>query len=152
LVTTEDEFGLPEPALPFAQHFTDPLYEDQGDDLAPFGSDEGSDLLAEWGERREELGPSATLATVLECEPNDVAEVAGPMEGVDGIETASFITSAAFVLLRLVGHLDETDRELALAAVDFQIRTLPMINPEFQETPRALRIQRDDLTRWRNPT
>src|SRR5262245_46748129 len=122
---TEDRSGPLEPAQPFTQHFTDPLYEDRGDELAPFGSDEGSDLLAEWQNRREELGRSATLATVLKCQPNDVAEVAGPMDGVDGIETASFISSGAFVLLRLVGRLDEADRELALAALDFQIRTLP---------------------------
>jgi hypothetical protein len=74
------------------------------------------------------------------------------MDGVDGMETATFLTSAAFVLLRLVGHLDEDDRRIALAALDFQIRTLPVINPSVTETPAALRIQREDLASWRNPS
>ncbi|NYD41969.1 hypothetical protein [Nocardioides panaciterrulae] len=148
---TEDFEGLSEPVPAFAAHFTDPLYDDAGDDLAPFGSDEGSDLLATWTGRRDELGPTSTLATVLECDPSEVAACAGPMTGVDGIETAGFITSAAFVLLRLVGHLGEDDRRLALEALDFQIRMLPEINSTFAETPAVLRTQRDDLASWRNP-
>lgn len=144
-----EALGMRAPA--FAQHFTDPLYDDPGDDLAPFGSDEGSDLLATWRGRRAELTTASTLATVLECDPSDVATYAGSMDGVDGVETATFLTSAAFVLLRLVGHLDEDDRRLALEALDFQIRMLPVINPAVTETPAVLRTQRDDLAAWRNP-
>jgi uncharacterized protein YfeS len=145
------ESGLPQPAPAFAEHFTDALYDDVGNDLAPFGSDEGSDLLAEWGERRGELDRTSTLATVLGCEPSQVAEIAGPMEGVDGIETAMMVTSAAFVLLRLVGHLAEEDRRLALEAVDFQVRTVGDMNPGIGEALDVLRTQRDDLASWRNP-
>ena len=123
------------PASAFAQHFTDPLYDDPGDDLAPFGSDEGSDLLADWRDRRDELTTASTLATVLECDPSDVATYAGPMEGVGGVETAMFLTSAAFVLLRLVGHLDEEEQRIALEALDFHIRMLPVLNPPITETP-----------------
>lgn len=148
---TEDLQGLPEPAPAFAQHFTDPLYDDGGDDLAPFGSDEGWELLMSWADRRGELGTASTLATVLACEPSEVAEYAGPMSGVDGIETAMFITSAAFVLLRLAGHLNEDDRRLALEALDFQIRILPGINPVLADTPPALLTQRADLASWRGP-
>jgi len=148
---TEDLPGLPEPAPAFAQHFTDPLYDDVGDGLAPFGSDEGSDLLWSWSARRGELGTASTLATVLQCEPSDVASHMGPMSGMDGLETAIFITSAAFVLLRLVGHLREDDRQLALEALDFQIRILPEINSAITQTPPALLTQRDDLASWRNP-
>ena len=148
---TEDFSGLPEPAPAFAQHFTDPLYDDVGDGLAPFGSDEGSDLLASWGARRGELGSASTVATVLEREPSEVADYAGSMSGVDDLETATLITSAAFVLLRLVGHLDEDDRRLALEALDFQIRILPEINSAISQTPPALLTQRDDLASWRNP-
>ena len=101
--------------------------------------------------RRAGLAAAATLATVLACEPSDVAEYAGSMSGVDGVETAMFISSAAFVLLRLVGHLSEDDRLLALAALDLQIRILPEINPAITTTPPVLLTQRDDLASWRNP-
>ncbi len=47
----------------------------------------------EWGRRREELGPDSGLATVLRTD--DVLRVAGPMEGVDGIETAAFVQGAS---------------------------------------------------------
>ncbi|HYH34801.1 MAG TPA: hypothetical protein VD814_06585 [Nocardioides sp.] len=143
--------GLPRAATAFRQHFTHPLYEDVADGLAPFGSDEGNQLLLDWAERRDELDDSSSLATVLECAPDAVERVAGPMEGVDGIETASFVASAAFVLLRLVGHLDEADRQRALAALDFQIGILPVINPGIREVPEVLRIQHEDLASWRNP-
>lgn len=145
------EARRPEPAPAFAQHFTDPLYDDPGDELAPFGSDEGSDLLASWRDRRSELGPASTLATVLDCEPSQVDKYAGEMSGVDGMETATFIASAAFVLLRLTGHLSDGDRRVALDALDFQIRMLPEINSAITETPAVLLRQRDDLASWRNP-
>jgi hypothetical protein len=34
--------------------------------LHPFGTDEGFDLLYEWAERRDELGPDATVADLIE--------------------------------------------------------------------------------------
>jgi hypothetical protein len=69
------------------------------------------------------------------------------MEGINGIETAMFITSAAFVLLRLAGHVNKADQQQALAALDFQINTLHQ-----PQTPAALTTQRHDLGTWRNPT
>lgn len=144
---TTDGYILATPAPAFAQHFTDPLYDNPGDEFAPFGSDEGSDLLASWAERRADLDETSTLATILGCEPDAVASYAGEMDGIDGIETAMFITSAAFVLLRLAGHINEADQQQALAALDFQINTLRLA-----ETPAALSTQRHDLGTWRNPT
>ena len=145
------EARTPEPAPAFTQHFVDPLYDDPADEFAPFGSDEGSDLLASWRNRRSELGPASGLATVLECEPSQVATYVGEMTGVDGIETAMFITSAAFVLLRMTGHLSDGDRRLALEALDFRIAILPEINSALTDTPAVLLRQRDDLASWRNP-
>ncbi|QZY30436.1 hypothetical protein [Nocardioides coralli] len=135
----------------FARHFTDPLYDDAGEDLAPFGSDEGSDLLWEWSGRREELGASSTVATILGCDPDEVATVAGPMEGVDGMDTAVLVTSAAFVLLRLTGRIPEADCELALRAIDVQAEILPTINPDVAGTHPVLATMRRDLAAWRNP-
>ena len=116
---------------------------------APFGSDEGSDLLWSWRDRRDELGSASTLATVLACEPSSVASYAGPMAGVDGLETATFVTSAAFVLLRLTGHLNDDDRQLALDALDFHIG-LGEANGAGTED-RVLLTQRDDLLSSRDP-
>lgn len=142
-----DGYTLATPAPAFAQHFTDPIYDDAGDAFAPFGSDEGSDLLASWAARRADLDETSTLATILGCEPDAVATYAGEMDGVDGLDTAMFITSAAFVLLRLADHINETDQQQALTALDFQINTLRL-----PETPAALNTQRHDLGTWRNPT
>ena len=66
-MTEADELPTPHPA--FAAHFTDALYEDDADDLAPFGSDEGWDLVTEWGERRDELSAHATVQEVLDESP-----------------------------------------------------------------------------------
>lgn len=143
--------GRPAPAAAFSDHFTDPLYEDRGDELAPFGSDEGSDLLWTWEERRDGLDRSSTLATVLACHPEEVSRVLGPMEGIDGLDTAMAVRSAAFVLLRLVGHLSEDDRRLALEALDFEIGIIPRLDPALADTPAALLTQRRDLTTWVDP-
>ena len=132
---------LPAAHPAFAAHFTDPLYDDVGEDRAPFGNDEGWELAMTWGERRAELGPDSTLETVLGTD--DVRNVAGPMEGADGIETATFLVGGAFVLLRLTGRISEADRALALEALDFQIGRVG--------EERVLIVQRDDLASWSNP-
>lgn len=132
---------LPDPHPAFAAHFTDPLYDDVGAELAPFGSDEGWELVMDGADRREEIAADPTLATLLRTD--DVRTVAGDMVGVDGLETAMFVTSGAFALLRLVGRISEADRALALEAIDFQLAQLP-------DEPALVR-QRADLDSWRNP-
>ena len=134
---------LPDAHPAFEAHFTDPVYDDPGADLGPFGNDAGSDLLADWGDRCDELGPESTLATVLKTE--DVLNVVGPMEGADGIETAQFVVAAAFTLLRLTGRISEEDRAIALLAVGFLIE---QVGPE---RAAEVVVQRDDLLTWRNP-
>ena len=57
------DFPRPDPA--FAAHFADPIYHDQGDDLAPFGSDEGFDTLYTWQEHREDLTACTTVRSML---------------------------------------------------------------------------------------
>jgi uncharacterized protein YfeS len=136
--------ALPDAHPAFRAHFTDPVYDDQGADAGPFGNDEGWDLVMEWGDRRDELGPDSTLATVLEVDDVDaVREFAGPMEGIDGLDTGQFIVGAAFTLLRLTGRIRDDDRALALGALDFLIETG---GPE----PEHL-ILKADLASWRNP-
>ena len=137
--------GSPEASAAFREHFTDPVYDDVGDEFAPFGSDEGSDLLASWVPRRDELGPSGSIATVLGTEPEQLRRNVAEMEDIDDLETAMFIRSAAFVLLRLSGHLGDEDRQLALDALEFEIG----LHRELDVS--GLLTQRDDLLSWRNP-
>ncbi len=135
--------ALPDAHPAFRAHFTDPVYDAEGADDGPFGNDEGWDLVMDWGGRRDELGPDSSLATILNTE--DVLRVAGPMEGVDGIETAQFVVGAAFTLLRLTGRISEEDRAIALLAVGFRI------DHAGSDPDPVLVVQRDDLLTWRNP-
>lgn len=48
----------------FAAHFRDGIYDDPADDFAPFGNDEGADLLADWADRADELDSGSTLAQI----------------------------------------------------------------------------------------
>lgn len=57
---------LPEAAPAFAAHFTDPVYDDPAGEFAPFGSDEGFDMLYDWAERRDELDSTTTVAYLVE--------------------------------------------------------------------------------------
>ena len=75
----------------------------------------------------------------------DVLNVAGPMEGVDGIETAQFVVGAVFTLLRLTGRISEEDRAIALLAAGFRL------DQDGPDPDPVLVVQRDDLLTWRNP-
>ncbi|MEJ5946372.1 hypothetical protein WDZ17_13825 [Pseudokineococcus basanitobsidens] len=144
---TDDE-SLPDPAPDFAAHFTDPLYDDPASDFAPFGNDEGADLLAEWAERREELGADSTVAEVLEEEgPDGTADelnVPVPASGAvpDGlVDAAMRVQGAGFTLLRLTGRIDERGRRDTLKALDVLISL-------YGSEPELVR-QREDLDSWR---
>ena len=138
-----DDEPFPPPHPAFAAHFTDPLYEDEGEDLAPFGSDEGWDMLREWLERQGELNSASTIAQVLEIERGAEEAEFGTLEGLDGVEPATFFSSAAFLVLRLTGQLDDADRALALRALD-------LLNAHVGGSP-VIDRQIDDLRSWRNP-
>lgn len=129
---TDDDPELPTPHAAFAAHFTDALYEDDGDDIAPFGSDEGWDLVTEWGERRDELSADATVQEVLDESPfPDALEhvgvpVAATPAARDGVDAARFVVVAGFTLLRLTGQIDPEGRDATLRALDaLQEHTAP---------------------------
>ncbi|HEU5241558.1 MAG TPA: hypothetical protein VFU25_06060, partial [Ornithinibacter sp.] len=110
---TDDDPELPTPHAAFAAHFTDALYEDDGDDLAPFGSDEGWDLVTEWGERRDELSAHATVQEVLDESPlPDALEhvgvpVAATPAARDGADAARLVVVADAVRQGLADQLHE---------------------------------------------
>ena len=121
-MTDEDELPTPHPA--FAVHFTDELYEDDAADLAPFGSDEGWDLVTEWGERRDELSAHATVQEVLDESPVpgalehvSGALVAGPVDPGEE-DAARYVVASGFTLLRLTGRIDPEGHQATLRALD----------------------------------
>ena len=136
--------ALPEAHPDFRAHFSDPVYDSEGTDEAPFGNDEGWELVMDWGARRDELLPDGRIATIFGTE--DILTFAGPMVGVDGLDTAQNVVGAGFTVLRLTGRITEEDRAATLLAIGFMIEMTP-------EDGRAIREQvRDDLMSWRNPT
>jgi len=145
----------PTPHPAFATHFTDPIYDDPGLETAPFGSDEGSDILWEWEQRRDELGRDSTIADVMEIDAAQLDALVEQMAGIDYLDQAAIVRGAAFTLLRLIGHLSLEDRETVLHCIDFEIETTAdpawlSAEARNQLLP-ALHIQREDLLSWRNP-
>lgn len=134
----------------FLAHFTDPLYRDEGDELAPFGSDEGSDMLYEWSDKTDQLTAGTTLQQFLQR--NDLAGVDEklgkprkapriPIPLPNGhIDAAVWIVSSAFTLLYYSGQIDAAGRDLAIRALDVEIA--------YYDSPRVLLKQREDLRSW----
>jgi len=108
--TTHDDetrTGIDAPADDaFTDHFTSPIYDDAGDEFAPFGTDEGADLLADWAARTDELGPTTTVRDLLADGLDDPADVDGmlaELDDEDGVDAATVVVGAGFTLLRLTG-------------------------------------------------
>ena len=105
----------------FSAHFTDPMYDDPGDEFAPFGSDEGADDLTEWSERLDELDDSTTVRFLLEDGFDDPTDVDGFITELtdedESVDAAVITVGAGFTLLRLTGHIDEEGRALVLTAL-----------------------------------
>ncbi|GLI27263.1 hypothetical protein ARHIZOSPH14_15050 [Agromyces rhizosphaerae] len=139
--------GLPPAAPAFAAHFTDPIYDDPAGEFAPFGTDEGWDLLAEWAERRGELDTGTTLADLAEQSgfADIVAELdaearPGIPEPGGPIDAATIVVGAGFTVLRLTGNIDEAGRRQTLRALEVLIH-------EYGSRRELLR-QREDLESW----
>lgn len=129
---------LPAAVSSFRQHFRSPVYEDVTSELAPFGSDEGFDLVVAWGGRADELTQDMTVDDLLHRDGFDAYD-----RVADDVDAATIVTAAAFTLLRLTGRIDESGRELALRALDTLIG---WYGPEEE-----LAVQRTDLAEWQNP-
>ena len=138
---------LPKAAPAFASHFSDPVYDDPAGEFAPFGTDEGYDMLSEWAERREELSSDTTVSDLIEesgfadvvSEPDSPEEPGIPVPGGQ-VDAATITIGAGFTLLRLTGHIDEEGRQQTLEAIDVLIRRY--------DSPPELVRQRTDLASW----
>lgn len=113
VVEDEDERPFPTPHPRFAAHFTDPLYYDEGEELAPFGSDEGSDTLYNWIDRRDQVDDSTTVRWLLE---QDMPGFFGHPEW-SGTDVDAFVIAAGFTLILLTGRIDREGKDLALNAL-----------------------------------
>ena len=141
-----DNEDLPESAPAFAAHFTDPIYSDPANDFAPFGSDEGWDMLDEWADRSDELHSNTTVSDVLE--ESGFAEIVSELDNEEKpeihapgqVDAATITVAAGFTLLRLTGHIDEAGRQHTLEALDMLIRY-------YGSRPELVR-QRTDLESW----
>ena len=120
--TDAEVFDLGPKHPEFAAHFRDPIYDDPGDDLAPFGNDEGWDLLAGWVKRADELDSGSTLAQILPEWFEDAPLVPADLNE-DDVGLNDIVIGAGFTLLRLTGQIGEADRALVLRALDIRDRT-----------------------------
>ena len=142
--TTHDDETRPGIDAPaddaFTDHFTSPVYDDAGDEFAPFGSDEGAELLADWAARTDELGPTTTVRDLLADSFEDPADVDGliaEIDDEDGVDAATTVVGAGFTLLRLTGQIDDEGRAVVL-------RALAALESFYGEQPELTRM-RDDL-------
>jgi hypothetical protein len=106
----------------FAAHFRDPIYDDPADDFAPFGNDEGADLLADWADRAEKLGSGSTLRQIAPEWFEDAPLLPADLNE-DDVDLNDIVIGAGFTLLRLTGQIGEQDRALVLRALDIRDRT-----------------------------
>ena len=141
--------SLPKADPAFARHFTDPVYEDGSGDFAPFGTDEGWDMLYEWAEHRSQLSKSTTVADLIEgsdltdvVQSLNIPERPGIPVPAGQVDAATITIGAGFTLLRLTGHIDDQGRKQTLKALDALIR--------FYGPHPELRRQRTDLLSWHN--
>jgi uncharacterized protein YfeS len=104
---------LPTPHRDFTRHFTDPLYLDEKDEFAPFGTDDSSDVLHRWVDRRAELKRCPTLRQMVgadEWSLEDFTKAAAP-------DLDRLLTGYAFTLLLLRGRIDAEGKKAVLEAL-----------------------------------
>lgn len=133
--------NLPDAHPAFSSHFSAPIYGDPAGEFAPFGTDEGWDMLHSVAQDRDQLPDSATVTDVLALAgfPDAGGWDENP-SGEEWYEDAILVAASAFTLLRLTGQIDDTGRQQALEALDILI--------DFFGDQPDLQQQRTDLDSW----
>jgi uncharacterized protein YfeS len=136
-----DDQNLPNAHPAFSSHFSAPIYEDPAGEFAPFGTDQGWDILHSVAQNGDQLPNNATVEDVLALA--GFPEAGGwddNPSGEEWYEDATMVAASAFTLLRLTGQIDDTGRQQALEA-------LAILIDFFGDQP-ELQQQRTDLDSW----
>jgi uncharacterized protein YfeS len=111
-----DDEPWPTPHPNFAEHFTDPIYTDWSDDLAPFGGDEASDAMGEFYDNIAEYD-GATLAVLAADQfGDDWPDILDEPDALDDFGDAVLI-ALGFALIRATGTIDPESRATLAAAI-----------------------------------
>jgi hypothetical protein len=98
----------------YVAHFADPLYDSNFLDAAPFGSDQGADMLHDVEMAGGVLPPDAGIEEVLPWGTVEGYFADAQKGDVDGL---LFIYAAGFLLLRFNAHLEEADYRILRSAL-----------------------------------
>lgn len=98
----------------YVAHFVDPLYDSNVLDSAPFGSDQGADMLHEVEMSGGLLPPHASIESILPWGDVEGYFTDAEKGDVDGL---SFIYAAGFLLLRFNGQIDDADYRILRSAL-----------------------------------
>lgn len=133
--------NLPDAHPAFSSHFSAAIYEDPAGEFAPFGTDEGWEMLHSVAQHRDQLPNNATVKDILALAGFPYA--GGGDEhpsGEEWYEDATVIVASAFTLLRLTGQIDDAGRLQASEAFDILV--------DFFGDQPELQQQRTDLDSW----
>ena len=133
----DDDF--PTPHKTFAKHFPDPLYLDQAEEFAPFGTDEGADTLWVWNMRRPELTKCTTMLWIIKQE-DEAGALEDPKSNSPDVD--GFIVGAGFALILFTGHIASEGKRLVLDALQ-RTRSYHTTGK-----PRELAVMSRDLKRF----
>lgn len=98
----------------YVAHFADPLYDSNFLDSAPFGSDQGADMLHAVEMSGGVLPPDPSIETVLPWGTVKGYFADAQNGDIDGL---LFIYAAGFLLLRFNAHLEEADYRILRSAL-----------------------------------
>lgn len=119
-------------------------YLSDEDELAPFGTDEGADLLLEWLPRRAELCTFGISELLVRSGFDDALEAVVAWQpgspDPEPIDEATIVQAGSFLLLSLCGHIDQEGHEAGLKALRILLATYPG-DP-------SLERQFEDLLTW----
>ena len=119
-------------------------YLSDEDELAPFGTDEGADLLLEWLPRRAELCTFGISELLARSGFGDALEAVVAWQpgspDPEPIDEATIVQAGSFLLLGLCGHIDQEGHEAGLKALRILLATYP--------GDASLERQLEDLLTW----